>query len=219
MSQRQTPGYFLKEFKFQFFQCEEEEEEEEETEGSRTQGRRRVECVKAGSTTSSVHFFSSARCPIVANLLNTRDVVFPLSCSINVLNQKMHPLTVYILPHHHSYHYLLHLQMYLFLFYVHECFTLCVCLCTTCMPGASIDQNRRSYLLDLELQMVVSCHKRSKNSEPVLLIDEPPLKPHSASLISCKIALVLMSTNPQYINTSHKPYCIQKVIPICGEPG
>lgn len=32
MSQRQTPGYFLKEFKFQFFQCEEEEEEKEETE-------------------------------------------------------------------------------------------------------------------------------------------------------------------------------------------
>lgn len=148
MSEGQTPGYFFKEFLLQFFRCEEEEEEGGKRRKRRQRrkqdsGRRLVECIKAGSTASSLPFFSSARCSVVANLLNAKEVVFFLSCSINVLNEKMHSLTIYILLLHHPYHYLLLLKMCLYLVYVYECFTLHVCLCTTCRPGASIGQNGR----------------------------------------------------------------------------
>jgi len=44
-----------------------------------------------------------------------------------------------------------------YLFYVSECFCLYVCMCNTNMPAAYRGQIKASELLELELEMVMSC--------------------------------------------------------------
>lgn len=53
-------------------------------------------------------------------------------------------------------------DIFILIFYVYE-FYLSVCLCAMCVPGTHGGQKRTSDPLELELDMVVSCHASTRN--------------------------------------------------------
>lgn len=129
----------------------------------------------------------------------------------------MHSLAFYILL-------LLLLKMHLFLLYVHDPFTLRVCLCTTCVSSADGGQNRAvgSAGTGVTDGRELPCVFRTQNqvlwkSSQALNCEAISQVPLFITLISCKTALVLMSKKS--LVCKHQPQnccCVQKGTPIHG---